>query len=220
MCTFRKAVAAAALCLLPLIGQAAVVWDQSPATFTSQTLLNIGPWTGTVSNISDAENYGEFVRFSDAQAVTGMDIYTSASRNVAVGESVTLRVRAEWEESPLLYDFNATVRAVDQVGVDPKQSFSSLVRVYATFDEPVLLDAGTDYVVGMSGTTNDIGLAMFSSRGHSVMHYTDRDFMMAESSRETAFRLHVGAVPEPSTYALLIAGLGFVAFAARRRKQQ
>ncbi|RZL86722.1 MAG: PEP-CTERM sorting domain-containing protein, partial [Variovorax sp.] len=32
-------------------------------------------------------------------------------------------------------------------------------------------------------------------------------------------KLQVSAVPEPQTYALMLAGLAFVAFAAKRRKQ-
>lgn len=34
-----------------------------------------------------------------------------------------------------------------------------------------------------------------------------------------AFAVHVGNVPEPETYAMLLAGLGLVSFIARRRKK-
>jgi hypothetical protein len=35
-----------------------------------------------------------------------------------------------------------------------------------------------------------------------------------------AVRIHVSAVPEPETYAMLLAGLGLVTFAAYRRRQR
>ncbi|HHS99627.1 MAG TPA: PEP-CTERM sorting domain-containing protein [Thiomicrospira sp.] len=40
-----------------------------------------------------------------------------------------------------------------------------------------------------------------------------------ESSNYSISTLSVSPVPEPSTYALMLAGLGLVGFMARRRKQ-
>lgn len=44
-------------------------------------------------------------------------------------------------------------------------------------------------------------------------------FNMTGTSRSN-YRAYAAPVPEPETYAMLIAGLGLVGFMARRRKQQ
>ena len=46
------------------------------------------------------------------------------------------------------------------------------------------------------------------------------DELQFPSDSGTLYRVEVFAVPEPETYAMLLAGLGLFGFAARRRKQQ
>mgnify|MGYP003342308399 FL=1 len=71
--------------------------------------------------------------------------------------------------------------------------------------EPNNCCGGEDYVVTNWGfhTWNDIGAPAFPN--HSVGYVVEYS--------------NLSAVPEPETYAMMLAGLGLLGFAARRRKQ-
>ena len=77
--------------------------------------------------------------------------------------------------------------------------------------------------------TNSFGvLSNFSLSSGFVTGVNTLDFVVTDSGAPTALRVDdlagtataVSAVPEPETYALLLAGLGVLGFAARRRKQK
>lgn len=88
--------------------------------------------------------------------------------------------------------------------------------------------AGTDVNLGMGGSSGDIQGLAFSPQG---ILYGARDALYTVNTSTGAITLigsggysdvrgieFTSAVPEPETYAMLLAGLGLLGFAARRRK--
>lgn len=73
-------------------------------------------------------------------------------------------------------------------------------------------EAGTLSILG----TNNASLWVLSSVGDKEGSYVSLGGYIG-SPGMTSFAT-VAAVPEPSTYAMLLTGLGFIGFAARRRK--
>ncbi len=53
-----------------------------------------------------------------------------------------------------------------------------------------------------------------TTREFTIGRGEDDDVYIDDDSR------HVGAIPEPETYAMMLAGLGLLGFVARRRKQK
>lgn len=80
----------------------------------------------------------------------------------------------------------------------------------------ISLAAGT-YWLGINHTVNDgIWTYAFSSNGISDAIQLDGDTVTNPDHRDMAFT--ISAVPEPETYAMLLAGLGILGFAARRKR--
>ena len=68
-------------------------------------------------------------------------------------------------------------------------------------------DAVVDYTLSWGGITG-----VFDASGNSVSNFTDTSTSGFDYYQQTA------PIPEPETYAMLLAGLGLLGFAARRRK--
>jgi len=109
----------------------------------------------------------------------------------------------------------------DPAGVIPRSVLGSV-----TFDAPILgviftrtrLDA-TDTLLGAAGTSYGSPLLRGLGLGDLVTFSgnTLTVDLLTASTPGDSFRVITAAVPEPSTWAMLIAGFGMVGFAARRR---
>lgn len=77
--------------------------------------------------------------------------------------------------------------------------------VVESFSAATHYDGSTDYYFGFQGITFD-----------EIRVTTGGDHQMLIDN----VQLGVAAIPEPETYAMLLAGLGLLGFAARRRKQR
>lgn len=101
-------------------------------------------------------------------------------------------------------------------------SFTGDDDVWVYFDKKLGIDLG-----GIHGpASQSVNLDTFFGPGKAAGNYAF-DFFFAERhtvgsnlSISTSLNLVTTPVPEPETYAMLLAGLGFLGFMARRRKQQ
>jgi hypothetical protein len=77
-----------------------------------------------------------------------------------------------------------------------------------TFDIPLgVMNPGNDYLIGIRLTHRE--LEGFLTTG---------GFFTALENRSTAYVSHTAPIPEPDTYAMLLAGLGLLVFVLRRRR--
>jgi hypothetical protein len=95
-----------------------------------------------------------------------------------------------------------------------EDSFQASDSVYSTG----AASSGSYSISGSAGTPSNnysaVGLLTQIGVGVSQFHKGRADTALTE----VAYNFAVTAVPEPETYAMMIAGLGLVGFAARRRK--
>jgi hypothetical protein len=149
-----SAVLAAGLAFGATQAHATIIWDYSPDT-TGATNV---PSSGSLSNLATGQNFFERVLFTSDVSLTGMAIY-SFSLYGSVGQNVTIRIRSDSAGTPdaSLFDFTASISAVDTEGTSVNPAFSNNTRKFATFTTPVNLLANTQYWIGMSGTTTELG---------------------------------------------------------------
>lgn len=183
--------------LLACAGQvrAGVIWDYSPVTTGAAVSSNF------FSNNTANQNFAERIQFGSSTTVTGMDIYMATNR-ASVGETGTIRFWSDNAGEPfdLLSEFSETVTAVDSIG-----AVGGNQRVHVDFSNALVLDANTQYWIGMSGigwtqtglrNVDDSRMAQF--QGNNFQTFT------GTSVGDMAFRLHgsVGQVPEPASLAI------------------
>ena len=77
-------------------------------------------------------------------------------------------------------------------------------------------DDGVDLVIDWTDLPVNFG-----NGGQFIIHMADVSFNQNDQTREQDYTIELvtAPIPEPETYALMLAGLGVVGFMARRRKQ-
>ena len=105
------------------------------------------------------------------------------------------------------YQFLSTGLTLNLVGTAQKTDENGDLVFYAAGDPLLNLYGGFEYDFN--------GDQIFASGGEPVIVQVETDFTMA--STNAAF-VRVVPVPEPETWAMLLAGLGLVGFAVRRRR--
>lgn len=92
-----------------------------------------------------------------------------------------------------------------------------------SFDQDfTVLSSGTGYWGGEPGSlSNDGNDLLLGREGHGTIQFSGlvSSISWVASPGEFWHGFQIGVIPEPETYALMLAGLGLLGFVARRRKQ-
>ena len=87
---------------------------------------------------------------------------------------------------------------------------------------PTLISSGQGYWGGCATCLTVSGNNLIGEEGHGVVQFmgsfTSISWTVPVAETWHGFQVGVNAIPEPETYALMLAGLGAVGFMARRRK--
>ena len=87
---------------------------------------------------------------------------------------------------------------------------------------PTLISSGQGFWGGCATCLTVSGNSMIGEEGHGVVQFmgsfTSISWTVPVGETWHGFQVGVNAIPEPETYALMLAGLGAVGFMARRRK--
>jgi len=105
-------------------------------------------------------------------------------------------------------------------GVDPDAD-ADFVNLPSTFTPTIFNISGTNYTVKLVGFENVVGDGFLASSGtqlHVREGLTATADLFAEVTSDTSGT--IGAVPEPSTWAMMLLGFCGVGFVAHRRRRQ
>ncbi|WP_010161396.1 PEPxxWA-CTERM sorting domain-containing protein [Sphingomonas sp. PAMC 26617] len=102
----------------------------------------------------------------------------------------------------------------DSVSLSPGDSFTFSD---GEFNGPALIDlTNADAFAGWTVTDDTIGLSSTAISGDRIA--ASWQGLSVNPSMSATFSAPTGAVPEPATWAMMLAGFGMIGFAARRRQ--
>jgi len=174
----------------------------------------------TATNTAQGQNF-LFGFTVGATTLTGVDIYSdyiSRGFNVAVGQPVIVKLTGDLGGLPdfaNIVSYTTTISAIDSA---MSTANPAVQRYHADFSQAVA--AGT-YWIGLGGNNNEIGLAQQAAgtgQAAWLLNGNSPGFNSGHSYT-AAFNVYGGAVPEPASWALMIAGFGMVGVAARRSRK-
>ena len=175
-------------------------------TFSVKSLAKNGKNSNANANTSVNITFLDASNFSfDSTSVTSLVFKNNATGTASAGKyNFTYNFTAT---TPWSYEADWDVKAPDSIQPALGPKFGSLQLLPTAFGTQSfgLLSAGT-YTLVISADFQDL-LNKTSSNGH----------IFAGSSADH-FNFSITSVPEPETWALMIAGIGLVGFAMRRRK--
>ena len=189
-------------------GAQTVVWDQGPTT---------GVFAGSWANYTNGQNFADSVRFTNDTFVDGLNYFTDFD--------LSSKTSAYAFHLKILSDNSGTPGSVlfqSDLGFTSFGTTNNARIKVATFSfAPQLFAANATYWVGLSGNgfeaaqvsvqmPQDGKMAQFSGSAYSHM----------AGVGDQMFQLTAAPVPEPETYAMLLAGLGLLGAVAKRRKVQ
>jgi PEP-CTERM motif len=211
-----KFIVAAALTCASVAAQAAILVDQSPDTigFNQNSLA---------ANIASSQNFLIKFNVGAATTLTGFDIYSSCNSfgcpPISAGAPVVVKFTADLAGAPdfaNILSFATTLTAVDSFG---STANPAVLRLHADVTLPV---AAGDYWFGISGDNIEIGLSLGDPLNSPIWLLTGNSGQFDGSSFiGAAYNVYAGAsggVPEPASWAMLIAGFGLTGAAMRRRR--
>jgi PEP-CTERM motif len=204
---------AAASMALTSSANAALIINQSPDA------TGLG-YTFTASNVAVGQNWLMRITLAAATTLNGIDIYSDCRAfgcgSPNLGTAAIVKIRNDVggiPDSANLFTFSTLISAIDSVGSTAQPA---LERVHADFAGASL--AAGNYWIGLSGDGAELGqnlnfdvpssLAILGGDNASTVPWS------------TAFNVYdnslTGAVPEPASWALMIAGFGLVGSALRK----
>lgn len=205
----RTTLAAAALCVVNCAanaasGPASVVWDQGP---------NTGMVTGTFVNQTDGQNFADAVRFDADTVVGGLNFFTGETLDAHAGASdFHIKFLADAAGAP-----GGVLMATDTGFASSAPGVAADLNEYRFAFAPITLRAGTTYWVGVSGNGFDAGqAALIAPQDGQMAQFAAGALQYEVPVGDQMFQL-TSAVPEPQTYALLLAGLALVMSVTRRK---
>ena len=197
---------------------AAIVAAAAPAGAT--VLVDNSAMTGVViygaSNRAFDQNFLSNFTLTTPAHITGFDVFADFNSGYA-GQGVTIKVRADAGGSPASTNFITVQSTIDSVS--PAYPMKELTTRFGGFD----LGRGT-WWFGVSGTGDELSTILYdSARPGQDLYGLQVDDISAHpgaSGYHIPFRVigtAAGAIPEPASWALLIAGFGLTGAALRRR---
>ena len=211
----HKSLLAAAIMAVALPAQAAIVIDKSIDALGTRPNFN-------ASNTAGDQNFLVQFTLGSATTLTGASIYSDYNFPI-FGNPVVLKFRNDVGGAPDSSNFatlSSTISVQDNGG---STSVPSSKQLYASF-APFALAAGT-YWFGLSGVSEtgiDLNIGAAGGTPFSLLAGDSiRGFFVEHT---LYYRLYDGAplggaVPEPASWAMLIAGFGLTGATLRRRRQ-
>jgi hypothetical protein len=141
------------------------------------------------------------------------------------GSSAVGSVIRSWTHNEYGLSTNGKVQGLDaapfNLGASNNVTGSQTVSYNAVTHELSMSGIFTDLSTGLSYNVSDTATVDLSAKFGSTMYvgFTGGTAGTDADQRITSFSL-TSAVPEPETYAMLLAGLGMIGFTARRRQAQ
>lgn len=203
-----------------------VAWPASQAAYVEVglddpvfTLTDLDPFDGVAASWSeDPDNffpYGDYLESKEGGVIDGhcartLQCFTTASRGPALPTAFQSLVFGDYLLSPM---------------TEITASFSAMASTVQMFGEVVTARVGvtldSTHVSGDGATASLFSAGNDASSGTLTVTYANRTnepismYWMSEVSYSAR---GVAPVPEPETYALMLAGLAGVAWAVRRRR--
>lgn len=175
-----------------------IITDASSLTFQYGTLAATGPGMFTFSYLGNESGYENAFKLN----VPGGGVLTEQS---ALGSSVTLQV--DGNNLKPAFSFY-TVNPSNLASASNGQSFTDSTNPSFAI---ISNKGGGDVTASFGGPSQGFQYVL----GFNDAYVGDRDF----DDYKVGVNFIAAPVPEPSTYALMLAGLGAVGFVARRRRK-
>lgn len=197
-----------AACALIAAAFAAPAHATAVALTTDATQAGYGAWNQfNVSDMDALDNGTEWIDNANTNSA-GFGTPLAFTFTVAAGQIGTLSV--------VDAGFAGDTYQVTNLG-----SVLGLTSAVASASYPNVTDVGTNFDAAFANPAFSQGVFMLGAGDYRISGGLGQSVVASGGSNLNAsvgaVSLTVAAVPEPSTYAMLIAGLGFVGLLARRR---
>lgn len=186
-------------------GAQTVVWDQGPAT---------GAIGGSWMNQTGSQNFADKVSFANDTIINGFNYFTSSDLSSRTGSSAFhLKIFSDNASNP------GTALYQTDLGFTSFGASSNAQLNVATFlFSSQLFAANTAYWVGLSGNGFEASqVSVLSPQDGEMAMFHGSTYSSKSGVGDQMFQLTT-PVPEPETYALLLAGLGLIGATVIRRK--
>lgn len=210
------------LSALTLLASLALVSTQSFAqtasvsfqgTNTGQSLNLTLPAAGTGSYYSGSLNIDvggtPFVAYciDPSQFATGTSLQYNVSSVLAPPFS---GAQANWISNLYSQSYATTGTATNSAAFQ--------LALWELANDDGLLNGGTVQATNLSGTAEGLAASMIYNAQNTAAGPTQYSLTLYTNSVKQDYLVAVTAVPEPETYAMLLAGLGLMGFTVRRRR--